>query len=367
MFIDISILQPMPASNPNRDDTGSPKSATYGGVRRHRVSSQSWKRAVRKEFARQIPAKYLGLRTQRAVEMVSKVVAEKDPSLADSAVKLAEKIFTTAGIKLDAAVEGEGAQMKYLYFISRQQVEAIADAIVSAETSGVKLSKKDVKALLKEKNSIDLALFGRMVADDADFNVDASCQVAHALSTHGAETEFDYFTGVDDVKDAAEDDRSSGAGMIGTVEFVSSCLYRFATVNVDQLVNNLGSKEDAEVAVSAFLKAFVRSVPGGKINTFANHSLPSAVYVALRQDQPISLVGAFEEPIRAGLEGGYVQRSAEKLHAYATSMYRVYGGPVQSWTCVGDSAAEAVRDLGPDVDIDTLANEVVQAVFAEGE
>lgn len=371
MFIDINVLQPMPASNPNRDDTGSPKTAMYGGARRHRVSSQSWKRAVRKAFAKEVPGEYLGVRTQRAVEMVSKSVAQKAPDLADEAVKLAEKLFTLAGIKLDTPADKDGgekiAEVKYLYFISRAQIDAMADAIIESQRSGAKLSKKDVKELLKDKNSIDLALFGRMVADDVDLNVDAACQVAHALSTHAAETEFDYFTGVDDAKESAEEDRSSGAGMIGTVEFVSSCLYRFATINVDQLKQNLDSREDAEVAVAAFLKAFVRSLPGGKMNTFANHSLPSAVYVSLREDQPISLVGAFETPVRAGLEGGYVQRSAQKLEEFAENMYRVYGAPVKSWTCVADTAAEAVRNLGPEVDLETLAREVTEAAFAKGE
>lgn len=371
MFIDINVLQPMPTSNPNRDDTGSPKTAMYGGARRHRISSQSWKRAVRKAFTKEVPSEYLGVRTQRAVEMVARSISNKAPEFADKAATLAERVFTIAGIKLEMPTDKDGgekiAEVKYLYFISHAQIDAIADAIIDSQRSGAKLSKKDIKGLLKDKNSIDLALFGRMVADDVDLNVDAACQVAHALSTHAAETEFDYFTGVDDAKESAEEDRSSGAGMIGTVEFVSSCLYRFATINVDQLEQNLGSREDAEVAIAAFLKAFVRSLPGGKMNTFANHSLPSAVYVSLREDQPISLVGAFEKPVCAGLEGGYVERSAKKLEEFARNMYRVYGTPVKAWTCVADSAAEAVRNLGPDVDLETLAREVTEAAFAKGE
>ena len=46
LYVDIHVLQTVPPSCVNRDDTGSPKTAVYGGVRRARVSSQAWKRSM---------------------------------------------------------------------------------------------------------------------------------------------------------------------------------------------------------------------------------------------------------------------------------------------------------------------------------
>lgn len=373
MYIDLNVIQPIPSSNPNRDDTGSPKTALYGGARRHRVSSQAWKRAVRKQFAGEIPSEYLGVRTKKAIEMVAQAIIEQAPELEDKAVKLADKTFNTAGIKseLPKAKEGEEApripEVKYLYFISRKQIEKIAATIVEAEREGKKLNKKQVKEILKDQNSIDLALFGRMVADDPDLNVDASCQVSHALSTHAVETEFDYFTAVDDAKDAAEEDRSAGAGMIGTVEFVSSCLYRYATINVDLLVENLDSKDDAKVAVGAFINAFVKSIPTGKINTFANHTLPSAVYVAIRDDQPMSLAGAFETPVKTDLGGGYVKKSVDQLVEYAEAIYGAYGKPVQDFACAADPSAKEIGKIAESIPLKDLAGRVAEAVFPQGD
>lgn len=47
LYVDIHVLQTVPSSNINRDDTGAPKTAVYGGTTRSRVSSQSWKKAIR--------------------------------------------------------------------------------------------------------------------------------------------------------------------------------------------------------------------------------------------------------------------------------------------------------------------------------
>ena len=139
-------------------------------------------------------------------------------------------------------------------------------------------------------------------------NVDAAAQVAHAISVHPVETEFDYFTAVDDYLQADE----SGAGMIGTVEFNSSTLYRYATVDVNRLADNLGDAVAARRAVEAFVESFVRSMPTGKQTTFANRTLPEAVVVMVRDSQPINLVGSLREPgagVRAGRPGQASRRS----------------------------------------------------------
>ena len=187
--------------------------------------------------------------------------------------------------------------------------------------------KDACKAALKGTPSVDLALFGRMVASDPSLNYDAAAQVAHAISTHSVQNEFDYFTAVDD---RAPDD-NAGAGHLGTVEFNSSTLYRYATVNVTELSENLGA--ETPEAVRNFLRAFVCSMPTGKQNTFANRTLPDAIYVAIRRDQPANLVGAFEQPVRADEFGGYAQASAQRLAAYAEKLYKNYtGAPSMAWS-----------------------------------
>ena len=149
--------------------------------------------------------------------------------------------------------------------------------------------KKQYRDALKAAPSMDMALFGRMVADDPSLNYDAAAQVAHSISTHAVQNEYDYFTAVDDCQ--AED--NAGAGHLGTVEYNSSTLYRYATVNVMELAGQLGAAQAAET-VRAFGEAFLFSMPTGKQNTFANRTLPDAVYVTLREDQPVNLCGAFE-------------------------------------------------------------------------
>ncbi|WP_299561636.1 type I-E CRISPR-associated protein Cas7/Cse4/CasC, partial [uncultured Mycolicibacterium sp.] len=237
-FIDFHVLQTVPPSNLNRDDTGSPKSAVYGGVRRARVSSQAWKRAARKAFETELDRGELGVRTRRIVELLADEITSLREDLREQAIDLATETFKAVGIVTKAAKKGEPGEAGYLVFLSRSQLRALAEAAIAAADAGdVAKALKDanVKDLADRDHSVDIALFGRMVADEANLNVDAAAQVAHAISVHAAETEFDYFTAVDDVVAAADE---SGAGMIGTVEFNSATLYRYATVDVDRLHDN---------------------------------------------------------------------------------------------------------------------------------
>ena len=134
-----------------------------------------------------------------------------------------------------------------------------------------------------------MALFGRMVADDPSLNYDAAAQVAHSISTHTVQNEFDYFTAVDDC--APED--NAGAGHLGTVEYNSATLYRYATVNVLELVRTLGAEQAAQT-VRASVRRSSAPCPPASQNSFANRTLPDAVYVTLRQDQPVNLCGALK-------------------------------------------------------------------------
>jgi CRISPR system Cascade subunit CasC len=362
------VLQTVPPSNINRDDTGSPKSAVYGGVRRARVSSQAWKRATRREFSQVIDVAELGERTKRLVELVGAKITELAPDLGDGALAIAEKVFTAAGIKLEKPKVKAGetdadatAQISYLLFMSHQQIRNLAQLAVDAERSGEPLDKNAIKRAADRDHSIDIALFGRMVADASDLNVDAAAQVAHAISVHAVDDEYDYFTAVDD---QAPDD-NSGAGMIGTVEFNSSTLYRYATVDVDALGRNLGTPAAASTAIGAFVRSFITSMPTGKQNTFANRTLPEGVVVIVRDGQPVNLVGAFEDPVVTEDGKTRVAIASERMVDYAADIDRAYSQhPVTSFVLRVGSQTASLEKLGASVDLDGLVA-AVQAVSEE--
>lgn len=347
-FLDIHVLQTVPPSNINRDDTGSPKTAIFGGTRRARVSSQAWKKAVRREFSETLDKSQLGTRTKRVVEMVSEQLVKANDLAVDEANALAAGALATGGFKFEKQTKTADGKAKpdtigYLMFVSNLQAVRLADLIVAARNGGEALTKKTVKDVLDSEHSVDIALFGRMIADNSDLNVDASSQVAHAISVHPVETEFDYFTAVDDINPEEE----SGAGMIGTVEFNSSTLYRYATVNLNGLASNLGDEAAAVKAAEAFVQAFIESMPTGKQNTFANRTLPDAVVVSIRERQPVNLVGAFEEAVQAEGGKGRLQVAAERLATHTRDLNEAFSqDPVRTFVISPTAATSALEALG---------------------
>jgi CRISPR system Cascade subunit CasC len=357
-LIELHILQTVPPSNLNRDDTGSPKTAIYGGVRRARVSSQAWKRATRDAFEDRLDRSELGVRTRRVVELLAAEIQSRERDLATRAVELATQVMTAIGITVKPPKKGATDEAGYLVFLSRHQIQALADAAIAASTAEdvpQALREAKVKDLADRDHSVDIALFGRMVADQADMNVDAAVQVAHAISVHPVETEFDYFTAVDD----HIGDNETGAGMIGTVEFNSSTLYRYATLDVNRLHDNLGDPEATRRAVEAFVTCFVRSMPTGKQNTFANRTLPEAVVVLVRDSQPINLVGAFENPVRESNTDGRVKRAADALRNEAREIERAYSEtPLAGWVTRLGTDTAGLDDLGTNVGFTDLVSQL---------
>lgn len=302
LYIDIHAIQTLPPSNINRDDAGNPKNAIYGGVRRARVSSQSWKRAIRQYFIREAPEN-LGIRSLNVIKYVSDIMMNKDSSLTENdAMERAEKIFNCAGIKT------KDKKAKALFFLGKKQAELLAEAALKNVSD-----KEEIKAILQNNPAVDIAMFGRMVADDPSLNEDASVQVAHAISTHAVQTEFDFYTALDDLAP----ENNAGAGMLGTVQYNSSTLYRYANIALHELVKQLGSKEKAIVAACLFIQAFANSMPTGKSNTFANQTLPHMLMVNIRKDRPVNLVTAFENPVKSHIDNpcGNSTPSIERLFA----------------------------------------------------
>ena len=314
LYVDFHVLQTVPPSCINRDDTGSPKTAVYGGVLRARVSSQAWKHAMRKDFAENTLLD-VGKRTKKAAELVKKQILALDPEQ-----KKADKMAKDA-LKYVNITSNDKKGTDALVFISSAQAKALAELAVEGCTKDEKYEEVMIK-----NPSADMVLFGRMVAQKASLNYDAAAQVAHSISTHAVKNEYDYFTAVDDCQTD-----STGAGHLGTVEYNSSTLYRYATVNVMELAGQLGAEQAAET-VRAFGEAFLFSMPTGKQNSFANRTLPDAVYVTIREDQPVNLCGAFERAVPRSMQG-YAEPSKAALAQYAQQMYSSFAeAPAQSFT-----------------------------------
>ncbi len=351
-IIEIHALQNFAPSNLNRDDTGAPKDALFGGTRRARVSSQCLKRSVRQYFQGLVEQNALAsddvaFRTKRILDALVKSLVGKGrlESEADEKARLA-----LGAMELTVKEDGKS---EYLLFLGQRELSGIADIIHgkwdsitasdTAPTEGKKpgKAKKQAaqsadpelkKALDKVFNggkALDVALFGRMLADMPEKNQNAACQVAHAISTHSVEREFDFYTAVDDRK--PED--SAGADMMGTVEFNSACFYRYAVVDWEKLVANL--QDDRELAAKglrAFLEGFVVSEPTGKQNTFAAHNPPEFVLVTVRRNAaPRNLANAFETPIRVKKDESLTRKSAEELARKAQTLQVAFGGEEQTF------------------------------------
>lgn len=368
LIIDIHALQTVPPSLINRDDTGSPKSAIYGGTPRQRVSSQAWKRAIRRYYQENFSAESIGDRSKRLPEKITRQLMREAGLEQDAALERVRALFAAAKIKLveekkpkkkdsDNAEEPARAfpETGYLLFLSQQQVDHAVE-VLAALDEGEKVDRKTAQNILNSDFSVDMAMFGRMVADDPYFNVDAAVQVAHAIGVHASAPEFDYFTAVDDLAQAGQE---TGAGMIGTVQMMSSTLYRYATVNVEGLAENLGSADAAREAASRFLEAFACSMPTGKINTFANQTLPELIYVTVRDTRPISLVTAFEEPMEAATSASRREVAADRLAQEAINVRDAYGfTPLASYVVGLGSLADAFDKCAQRVTLPELLERV---------
>ncbi len=355
VYIDFHVLQTVPPSCVNRDDMGSPKTAVYGGAVRARVSSQAWKHAMREEFKSLFKEEELGKRTKDVVKMIEdEMIAAGCEIDEKKRHALAAEALDLAGIKVKSAKKDEPEKADALFFMSNKQAKAIAGHAFTLDLKA-KESKDILKKDLVNDPSVDIALFGRMAASDPTLNYDAAAQVAHAVSTHAVQNEYDYFTAVDDL----QKDDNAGAGHLGTVEFNSSTLYRYATVNASELIKTIGKDSVAEV-IGKFGKAFISSMPTGKENTFANRTFPDAVYITIRRDQPVNLSGAFETPVKKS-ECGYAKASEKRLAEYAQTVYsRFAAQPVKAF-CIGDSFGDAAVSLP----MDKLLEELEKAVSNE--
>ncbi len=375
MQLEIHILQSFPPANLNRDENGMPKSTVFGGRPRARISSQCQKRAVRlfyQENSALKPEHFAQRSRAWMPELKGLLTLQNIPEVqAEIAAKLALEV-------LGAKFEGDKIESKTILFLGRTEIEAVANILIKnweAIVPGLDGDKpalpvkdpnipKVIEKLLAEKNKPgDVALFGRMMASLPTVNVDASVQMAHAISVNTLQQEFDFFTAVDDL--GAGDDQ--GADHIGETGYNSSTYYRFAVIDTAQLEKNLGTTEQVAEITQAFAEAFVKAIPTGHQNSFAAHSLPALVMVVVRKGQPVSLVDAFEDPIRPIGSSSLLEKAVASFDNHWTDMTKMYGDTsVFKGVVTRTKLAEGLKNLknSEKESVDALLKEAIEAAFS---
>ena len=349
MLYEIHMIKNYPPTNLNRDDTGAPKTCMFGGVMRGRISSQCLKRSWRKSdlFRDAIGEADLGIRTRKLPQLVADVLRGRGVS--EEYLEILMPKLSAFGNK-DGNENKRGNYTAQIVFYAPQDIAAVADAVEKKLVDCA--SAKDVKALKgKELQecvtgadvrpvTLDIALFGRMVTSNAFADVEAAMQVAHAISTNKVMMESDYYTAMDDLLrgDTLEE---SGSGMIGDIDYDSSCYYLYASLDTDALHDNLKYAEDPDglvrKAIPALLRTMALTNPSGKQNSFAGHVLPSAMLVECKTDKiPVSLVNAFVKPAVPGASGDLVQSSIESMVKQSDEIDEGFGLPVEKklWFCM---------------------------------
>lgn len=365
--LELHIVQSVPVACLNRDDLNSPKTAVFGGVQRARVSSQSWKRAIREMAKSELDCKdqFKGKRSRLFVDKISSELERLGEKK-----EIANHLALCAGhylAKLDPKQQGK---VKTLVFLSPLEYQVFAnvllnlkdgekqtliDAVAQIDMEKLsadedleeeqeeeskekkrgkkKLSAKQFSKIIAKtlktpierafkgekieskglpKDAADIALFGRMVANDHSLTVEAASMFSHALSTHKVDNEIDFFSAVDDLQPREE----PGAGMTSTLEFNSATYYRFAALNLDMLADTehlaAMTQEERKNVVRVFVEATIKAIPGARKNTMNSNTLPVYVFGIVREKgHPIQLVNAFENPVRSSQ--GYVTMSIERL------------------------------------------------------
>lgn len=325
-FIQVHLLTSYPPANLNRDDQGRPKTARMGGFDRLRVSSQSLKRAWRtSDLFQKALNTHVGTRTKRlGVTVYEKLLAGgvKEKQAKEWAQKIAGVFGALKKTKeKNSLADLEIEQLVHVSPTELQLIDALADTLLSQNRPP---EEAELDLLRKQGQSADIALFGRMLASSPMYNVEAACQVAHAVSVHPVVIEDDYFTAVDDLNDGNED---AGAAHIGETGFAAGLFYSYICINREHLIDNLGGDEElARRAVKALTEAAVKVSPEGKQNSFASRAYASYVLAEKGDQQPRSLSVAFLKPvINQGMATDFGLEAIGALTTQCGNMDRVYG------------------------------------------
>lgn len=340
MLVDIHMIKSFQPTNLNRDDTGAPKTCMFGGFQRSRISSQCLKRSWRtSELLREeIGERNISIRTRKLPDLIEEKLRKEN--ISDEYISIIRKKVTGFGTKEGTESKDERTAQIIAYSaddiadISSLIMEELKNCTTKKEVE--KISIKDVQKKIgeniKRSVTLDTALFGRMVTSEALSNVEASMQVAHAISTNRVFMESDFFTAVDDLISGNE--AELGSGMLGDIDYNSSCYYIYASLDTDKLSENLRNVENAEEIMQKIVPVMINTMamtnPSGKQNSFAGHSLPSAVLVECKTKHiPVSYANAFEVPIKPDKERGLVSNSIASLKKECESIAKDFDIPVE--------------------------------------
>ncbi|MGC0379817.1 type I-E CRISPR-associated protein Cas7/Cse4/CasC [Streptomyces sp. SAI-129] len=390
LVIDVHVLHAYPLSNLNRDEFGSPKIALLGGVERTRISSACQKRGCRINTETVLGDR--ALRTRRipdrvAAELRTRGWSEQDALDAGQAIALTAQF---SGMKL-----AEAGTTNVMLFVPESAITDLADlaathrdllapaaeqARAQAEAADKTKAKtktkapaldKDTKAKIAElKDTVrtilcrrngSIAAFGRMLANTPEATVDGSIAVAHAITTHAGEEQPDFFTAVDDIPGT-----DNGSAHMGQHAHASGTFYRYATINVDELLRNLDHDQAmARELIHAFLTEFARHVPTAKKNSTAPFTPPALVHITVRTDQPMNLAGAFEAPVTADDTSGWTGPSITALDQHAAAVNRFLGDEhLLAAAHSGTADLTGVTALGTHIPrLDTLVTTITEAAL----
>ena len=330
MHIEFHILQSFPVTCLNRDDVGAPKSALVGGVQRARVSSQCWKRQVR------LALHDLGVQTGIRTKRLAALIADDCRTKGATETQAAEC----------GAILGEMLSKDTLYFITRAEVgilgeyardcgfelpvdskgvkdKAKKEAAPEAESKGKlpvlpKTEISKITKLLKKyktaADGLDIALFGRMVAQEPELNIQAAASFSHAISTHKVSNEVEFFTALDDLQE------EPGSAHMGSLEYNSATYYRYISLDLGQLWDSLGG-DGIPGAIEAFVKALYIAVPSARQTTQSGACPWDYARVLIRKGQRIQ--ASFEQPVRA--KEGFVSPSIAALDAFLARQEQLSG------------------------------------------
>ncbi len=371
MFVQIHMIQSMPPGNLNRDETGQPKKCLFGGVTRGRISSQCLKRNIRhsvqfkEAFGDNLADRTLSLpgMVADAIRQNHKEIPEDEQrdlmaAIASKFKKEKKKAESEEDEDAEDDEQTEGAagaldespdadKTGQLVFFPPPFAERIAELLATmrqadqpayqfllGRKSKGKRSKDEEKALkakceklfkdvaeASQNLTVDIGLFGRMTTSDLVVNVEAACQVAHALSTHETIIESDYFTAMDDRKAGV------GAAFMGSGEtetfFNAAVYYKYLNVDLDALRKHLPSLAGADAArvASVLVCAAALANPTGKQNSFAAHGVPELILVELsKAKRPLSYANAFLQPVEGGMGRNLLTESAHAFCAYVDAI-----------------------------------------------
>lgn len=370
-YLNLHIIISHSPSCLNRDDMNMQKSAMFGGVRRVRISSQSLKRAMRtsdyfKEYLGEpsVRSRNLELLKERFVDELKNdfhkdIVKETIDRFAKTSITAQEDEAEEATNADEDAVFEEAGQASKKIAVAPwvlNEIKALCGILTSVKKDGLSdeeeksikekiekqkgrkrkslqelqddaLNKKIEKAIKEKGDAVryayasahDIALYGRMATSGLMTTIDGAVSVAHSITTHAVDADIDWFTAVDDLVPL-------GSGHLDTQEFSSGVFYRYASVNLKQLSDNMGNADRGKAldVSSHLLHLLATVVPSAKQRSFAAFN-PADLVMASFSDIPISAANAFESPVEFEKPGGYLQPSIKAFDDYITRVYAGYG------------------------------------------